>query len=71
MDIALFARNTSLILLLFAINFIPTISMYVYLGNILPFLTGLFVILLEFVFGTVFDQKISNNTFHSIIKGEH
>ncbi|ABS21710.1 MULTISPECIES: bacteriocin-associated integral membrane family protein [Bacillus cereus group] len=66
-----FARNTSLILLLFAINFIPTISMYVYLGNILPFLTGLFVILLEFVFGTVFDQKISNNTFHSIIKGEH
>lgn len=63
-------RNKLIICLLLVINTIPIMIMYIYFGNII-ILAGSFIILLELFASYIFDKKLSNKTFQSIIKGEH
>lgn len=65
-----FRKNRVFILLLFLINIIPLSIMTVMYGSKI-ILTGIVLILIEFLVATIIDRLLAAKSFNSIIKGEH
>ncbi|WP_069681146.1 bacteriocin-associated integral membrane family protein [Clostridium taeniosporum] len=65
-----FRKNRIFILLLFLINIIPVVIMTMMYGSKI-ILTGIVLILIEFLVASIIDRLLAAKSFNSIIKGEH
>lgn len=65
-----FRKNRIFILSLLLINIIPVAIMTMMYGSKI-ILTGVVLILIEFIVATIIDKLLSAKSFNSIIKGEH